>query len=71
MPNVAVLYEKSIKAYSSDFLLAHPIYIYIYSYIYKHVYIYASLKTRLKITEFEKVHFIKVNELKLTRGDLF
>ena len=28
-------------------------------------------KTRLKITQFEKVRFIKVNELKLTQVQLF
>ena len=28
-------------------------------------------KTRLKITQLEKVRFIKVNELELTQGDFF
>ena len=28
-------------------------------------------KTRLKITQLEKLHFIKVNELKLTQVELF
>ena len=31
----------------------------------------ARLKTRLKITELEKVHFIKANKLKLRQGELF
>ena len=30
-----------------------------------------EVKTRLKITQLEKVHFIKVNELKLTQVELF
>ena len=30
-----------------------------------------ALKTRLKITELEKVRFIKVNELKSTQVELF
>ena len=32
---------------------------------------YALKKTRLKITQLEKVHFIKVNELKLNQVELF
>ena len=30
-----------------------------------------ALKTRLKITQLEKAHFIKLNELKLTQVELF
>ena len=32
---------------------------------------YTLLKTRLKITQLEKMHFIKVNEFKLTKVELF
>ena len=32
---------------------------------------YTLKKTRLKITQFENVRFIKVNELKLTQIELF
>ena len=30
-----------------------------------------TYKTKLKITQLEKVHFVKVNELKLTQVELF
>ena len=30
----------------------------------------ARLKTRLKVTQLEKVHFTKMNELKLTQAEL-
>ena len=35
------------------------------------VHLYALKKQRLKITQLEKVRFIKVNELKLTEVELF
>ena len=44
--------------YISPFLLIHTIFLH-------------ALKTKLKITQLEKVHFIKVNELKQTQVQLF
>ena len=36
-----------------------------------HITFYELKKTTLKITELKKMHFIKVNELKLTQVELF
>ena len=49
-------------------VLSNKVYFFKESFRY---YKITSLKSRLKITQHEKVHFIKVNELKLTQVELF